>query len=305
MMDKINLKVNIGGVELKNPIMPASGTFGMESADFLDCGKLGAIVPKSFTLNPQQGNPPPRVVETPSGMLNAVGIQNKGLEHFIKVTLPFFEPYGTPVVASVSAYSEEDFKTIIRELNKTSTALIELNISCPNLKEGGKAFGISAEETYKIVTSAKSVTEIPLITKLSPNVTDITEIALAAESAGSDAVSLVNTFLGMAIDIETMRPKLGNITGGLSGPAIKPLALRMVWQVAQKVKIPIIGIGGIACGADAIEFILAGASAVQVGTTNFVWPGVMEKIVSEIEDYMRSKNISDINEIIGALKVNK
>jgi len=302
MMEKMSLKVSIGGVELQNPVMPASGTFGVESADYVDCGKLGALLPKSFTLNPQQGNPPPRVVETSCGMLNAVGIQNKGLEYFIKVTLPFFETFGVPVVASVSAYSEDDFKTIIRELNKTSTALIELNISCPNLKEGGKAFGTSAEETYKIVTAAKSVTEIPLITKLSPNVTDITEIALAAESAGTDAVSLINTFLGMAIDIKTMRPKLGNITGGLSGPAIKPLALRMVWQVAQKVKIPVIGIGGIACGADAIEFILAGASAVQVGTGSFVQPNVMEKIISEIEDYMRERNISDIHEIIGGLK---
>lgn len=303
MMERISLKVNIGGVELKNPVMPASGTFGVESADYLDCRKLGAILPKSFTLNPQQGNPPPRVVETSCGMLNAVGIQNKGLEYFINFTLPFFETFDTPVIASVSAYSEEDFKTIIRELNKTKTALIELNISCPNLKEGGKAFGTSAEETYKIVTAAKSVSEIPLITKLSPNVTDITEIALAAESAGSDAVSLINTFLGMAIDINTMRPKLGNITGGLSGPAIKPLALRMVWQVAQKVKIPVIGIGGIASGADAIEFILAGATAVQIGTSSFAEPNIMERIISEIEDYMREKNISDIHEIIGGLKI--
>lgn len=301
MKEKINLGVNIGGVVLKNPVMPASGTFGIESADFIDCSKIGAIVPKSFTLNPQQGNPPPRVVETPCGMLNAVGIQNKGLEHFVKVTLPFFESYGTPVVASVSAYSEEDFKTIINELNKTTTALIELNISCPNLKEGGKAFGISQDETYKIVKAAKSVTEIPLITKLSPNVTDITEIALAAESAGTDAVSLVNTFLGMAIDIKTMRPKLGNITGGLSGPAIKPLALRMVWQVAEKVKVPVIGIGGISSATDAIEFLLAGASAVQVGTYNFVEPGCMEKIITGIEDYMRSRNISDVGQIIGGL----
>jgi dihydroorotate dehydrogenase (NAD+) catalytic subunit len=303
MMDKVNLRVNIGGVELKNPVMPASGTFGVESADFVDCSKIGAIVPKSFTLNPQQGNPPPRVVETPCGMLNAVGIQNKGLEHFVKVTLPFFEPYGTPVIASVSAYSEDDFKIIINELNKTSTALIELNISCPNLKEGGKAFGISVEETYNIVKAAKSVTEIPLITKLSPNVTDITEIALAAENAGTHAISLVNTFLGMAIDIKTMRPKLANITGGLSGPAIKPLALRMVWQVAQKVKVPVIGIGGISTGTDAIEFLLAGASAVQVGTYNFIEPGCMEKIISEIQDYMVSKNIVDIHEVIGGLKI--
>lgn len=301
MMERISLKVNIAGVELQNPVMPASGTFGMESAEYVDCSKLGAIVPKSFTLKPQQGNTPPRVAETACGMLNAVGIQNNGLEYFLNVTLPFFEKYGVPIVASVSAYSEEDFMAVIRELNKTKTAFIELNVSCPNLKEGGRAFGQSAEETYKIVKAAKNVAEIPLITKLSPNVTDITEIALAAESAGSDAVSLVNTFLGMAIDINTMRPKLGKITGGLSGPAIKPIALRMVWQVTQKVKVPVIGLGGIASGADAIEFILAGATAVQVGTSNFLRPDIMERIISEIEDYLRKKNISDINQIIGGL----
>lgn len=301
-MSKLDLSVEIGKLKLKNPVMPASGTFGEETSNFIDFNKLGAIVPKSFTLNPRDGNKPPRVAETASGLINAVGIQNDGIHQFIEKTLPFYEKYTSPIIVSVSAYSVEEFIEMIKILDpKERVSAYELNISCPNLAAGGKSFGMSCEDTYNIVKTIKEYTEKPIIPKLTPNVNDIASIAVSAQEAGADAVALTNTYTAMAIDINTRKPKLRNVTGGLSGPAIKPISVRMVWEVANKVSIPVIGLGGIRTWEDAVEFLLAGASAVQVGTANFINPHAMVEVVEGIKKYMKKNNISSLKDLVGSL----
>ncbi len=299
-MNNVDLSVQIGNLKLNNPVMPASGTFGEETSYFIDFNKLGALVPKSITLHPREGNKPPRVVETPSGLINAVGIQNDGIHHFIKNILPFYEKSTSPIIVSVSGYSSQEFVEMINLLNPLDSVKgIELNISCPNLAAGGKSFGMSCEDTYSIIETVRKHTDKPIIAKLTPNVGDISSIALSAQEAGADAVSLTNTFTAMAIDINSKKPKLGNTIGGLSGPAIKPISLRMVWEVANKVNIPIIGIGGITNWEDAVEFILAGASAVQVGTYSFTNPNTMLEVIEGIESYLIKNNMSSIKDIIG------
>ena len=303
-MVKPNLKVRIGGLELKNPVIVASGTFGSgeEYKDLIDLNRLGAIVTKSITLRPREGNPPPRVVETPSGMLNSIGLQNDGIDAFIKDKIPFLNKVKTAVIVSIAAHSVNDYAEIAGRLNRIKRVdAIEINISCPNVK-GGLEFAREPGSAAAVVGKVRAVSKKPLITKLSPNVKDITEIAMAAEDAGSDAVSLVNTFTGMAVDIGAKRPVLGNIVGGLSGPAIKPIALRMVWETAKKVKIPVIGMGGIMDYEDALEFIMAGAAAVEIGTANFVNPGTAVKIIGGIERYMRQGKIKNIKELTGCLR---
>lgn len=304
-MGNLDLKVNIGGLELQNPVMTASGTFGYgdEFADFYDINELGGILVKGTTLNHREGNPYPRMAETPSGMLNAVGLQNKGVDYFVKHINPGLLGLRTAVLVNVNGSTIEEYvKTaeIINELDNIPA--IELNISCPNVKEGGMAFGVSCQQAEAVVKAVREVYKKPMIVKLSPNVTDIAEIARVAEGAGADGISLINTLLGMAIDAEKQRPILSTITGGLSGPAVKPIALRMVWQVAQAVKVPVIGMGGIMTATDAIEFMLAGASAMQVGTANFVEPTAAIDILHGIEDYMTRHNIKSVKDIIGALK---
>lgn len=298
------LKVNIGKLELKNPVMTASGTFGYgtEYTDFMDLSCLGGIFVKGTTLEPREGNAYPRMAETPSGMLNSVGLQNKGVHYFVSDIYPKIKEYDTHIIVNVSGSTIEDYvgcTEALADLDKVPA--IELNISCPNVKEGGMAFGTSCASAAQVVKAVRRVYDKTLIVKLSPNVTDIAEIALAVEAEGADSVSLVNTFLGMAIDAEKRRPKLSTITGGLSGPCIKPIALRMVWQVYQAVKIPIIGMGGISNWQDAIEFILAGSHAIQVGTYNFINPSVSVEILDGILAYMNRQNVHSINDLIGKL----
>ena len=302
----VDLSVNIGELQLKNPVMTASGTFGYgeEFEDFIDIARIGGIIVKGTTLHKREGNPYPRMAETPSGMLNAVGLQNKGVKYFAEHIYPCIKDVDTNIIVNVSGSAIDDYvKTaeIINELDKISA--IELNISCPNVKQGGMAFGISAQGAEEVVKAVRSVYKKSLMVKLSPNVTDITEIARAVESAGVDSISLINTLLGMAVDAERRRPVLSTITGGLSGPAVKPIALRMVWQVAQSVKVPVIGMGGIMNWKDAVEFILAGASAVQIGTANFIDPAVTVKVIDGIEAYLKRHGFSSVKEIIGALEV--
>ena len=301
-----DLKVNIKGLSLKNPVMAASGTFGYgeEFADFIDLNRLGAIIVKGTTINHREGNPYPRMVETPSGMLNAVGLQNKGVNYFIEHIYPRIKDLDTEIVVNVSGAKVEDYVAVCEMLDGMDKIhAIELNISCPNVKQGGMAFGTTCAGASQVVKAARNAYGKTLIVKLSPNVTDISEIARAVEAEGADSVSLVNTFLGMAIDTETRRPYLSTITGGLSGPCIRPIAVRMVYQVAHSVKIPVIGLGGIMNGRDAIEFMLAGATAVQVGTANFVDPSVTMKIIDYMEEYLQRHNISSIREIIGGMTV--
>jgi dihydroorotate oxidase len=289
---------------IKNPVMTASGTFGYgtEYTDFIDLARLGGIVVKGTTLHHREGNPYPRMAETPSGMLNAVGLQNKGVDYFIEHIYPTISNYDTAVIVNVSGSQIEDYITTAERLNALPhIPAIELNISCPNVKEGGMAFGVTCAGASSVVRAVRSVYDKTLIVKLSPNVTDITEIARAVEAEGADAISMINTLLGMAIDTEKRRPILSTITGGLSGPAVKPVALRMVWQTAQVVNIPIIGMGGIATATDAIEFLLAGATAIEVGTYNFVDPTATIQIVEGIENYMLRHGFSNITELIGAL----
>lgn len=304
-MSTINTHVDIGrGLILRNPVMTASGTFGYgeEYTDFVDLSRLGGIVVKGTTLHHREGNPYPRMAETPSGMLNAVGLQNKGVEYFCEQIYPRISSLDTAVVVNVSGSQIEDYIATAERINSLpNIPAIELNISCPNVKEGGMAFGVTCTGAASVVKAVRQVYDKTLIVKLSPNVTDITEIARAVEAEGADSVSLINTLLGMAIDAEKRRPILSTITGGLSGPAVKPIALRMVWQVAQAVQIPVIGMGGIASATDAIEFILAGASAIQVGTYNFVDPAITAKIADGIEDYMRRQAVSDLSSLTGAL----
>ena len=305
----LKTQVHIGrGLAIKNPVMTASGTFGygLEYGDFIDLNRLGGVLVKGTTLHPRQGNPYPRMAETPSGMLNAVGLQNKGVDYFCEHIYPTISGYDTAMIVNVSGSQVEDYIETAEKINALERIpAIELNISCPNVKEGGMAFGVTCAGAASVVRAVRAVYDKTLIVKLSPNVTDITEIARAVEAEGADSISMINTLLGMAIDAEKRRPVLSTITGGLSGPAVKPIALRMVWQTAQTVKVPIIGMGGIASATDAIEFLLAGASAVEVGTYNFVDPSVTTQIVDGIEDYMRRHGFTDINDLIGALQITK
>lgn len=297
-----DLRTNIGSLELKNPVMTASGTFGygLEFADFVDLDSLGGIIVKGTTLEPRQGNPYPRMAETAQGMLNCVGLQNKGVEYFCEHIYPRVRTLGTNVLVNVSGNSPETYAACAEKIAALDDIpAIELNISCPNVKKGGMAFGVTTEGAASVVRAVRAVYPKTLIVKLSPNVTSIADIARAVETEGADAVSLINTLMGMAIDAERMRPILSIGTGGLSGPAVKPVALRMVWQVYDAVKIPIVGLGGIMNATDAVEFMLAGASAIEVGTANFIDPAVTTKIISGIDDYLTRKGISSVRELIG------
>ena len=301
-----NLNINIGKLQLKNPVMTASGTFGYgpEFSDFFDVSRIGGIFVKGTTLRDRQGNAYPRMAETPSGMLNAVGLQNKGVDYFINHILPTVNDIDTNIIVNVSGSTINEYIVTAEKLNSIEKIpAIELNISCPNVKEGGMAFGTSCLSAAQVVKAVRRVYQKELIVKLSPNVTDISEIALAVEVEGADSVSLINTLLGMAIDSEKRKPVLSTITGGLSGPAVKPIALRMVWQVANSVKIPVIGMGGIMNAADAIEFMLAGASAIQIGTANFIDPTVAIKVIDGINEYLDRHGFQSVTEIIGALEV--
>lgn len=300
----MNLAVKIGNLHLKNPVMGASGTFGFgkEYADFLDIDKIGAIVTKGVTPLPRSGNPGVRIAETPSGMLNCIGLENPGVEVFIKEILPEIKKYDTAVIVNISAGTVAEYAKMAYMLDIDGVDALEVNISCPNVKEGGIVFGTDPKAAASVTHAVKTHTSKTVIVKLSPNVTDIVAMAKAVETAGADAISLINTLTGMIIDINTRKPLLGNITGGLSGPAVKPIAVRMVWQVAKAVNIPLIGMGGITCAEDAIEFILAGASAVAIGAYNFVEPSALQIITNGIADYMQKHNIEDINELIGAIQ---
>lgn len=303
---KINLSVEIAGIQFQNPILTASGTFGygMEYTDFIDLNRLGGIIVKGLSIKPSQGNPPPRIVETASGMLNAIGLQNIGVEAFIKEKIPFLKKFNTKIIANFFGDTQDEYVRTAEILSNVSEiAGLEMNISCPNVEKGGLAFGTNPKITEELVRKVKKITSLPLIVKLSPNVTDIVVMAKAAVNGGADALSIINTLLGMAIDVHSRRPMLANITGGLSGPAIKPVALRMVWQVAKTVKIPIIGIGGIMNARDALEFVIAGASAVQVGTANFIDPSISVKIIEGIKNYCEKEKIGDIKDLIGTLRV--
>lgn len=301
-----DLRVNIKNLALKNPVLTASGTFGYgeEYADFIDLNRLGGIIVKGTTINHREGNPYPRMVETPSGMLNAVGLQNKGVNYFINEIYPRIKDFDTEIIVNVSGAKVEDYVAVCEKLSALDKIhAIELNISCPNVKQGGMAFGTTCAGASQVVRAARDAFERTMIVKLSPNVTNIAEIAQAVEAEGADAVSLVNTFLGMSVDVEKRRPHLSTVTGGLSGPCIRPIAVRMVWQVAKAVKVPVIGLGGIMNGRDALEFILAGATAVQVGTANFVDPAATVKIIDYIEDYMQRHNVSSVKDLIGGMIV--
>ena len=296
--------VNLAGVELKNPVMTASGTFGsgMEYAEFADLNKLGAVVTKGVANVPWPGNPTPRVAEVYGGMLNAIGLQNPGIDVFASRDIPFLRQYDTKIIVNVCGKSEKDYLEVVERLADEPVDMLEINISCPNVKEGGIAFGQNAANIDHITAAVKKKARQPVIMKLSPNVTDITEMAKAAEAGGADVLSLINTITGMKIDINRQTFALANKTGGMSGPAVKPVAVRMVYQVANAVSVPIIGMGGIMTAEDALEFILAGATAVSVGTANFCNPHATIDIVNGIEDYMRAKNVDDINELIGIVK---
>ena len=301
-----DLSVNIGELHMKNPVMTASGTFGYgeEYADFMDISRIGGIIVKGTTLHKREGNPYPRMAETPSGMLNAVGLQNKGVHYFVEHIYPRIKDIQTCMIVNVSGSTIDDYMKTAEIINELVNILaIELNISCPNVKQGGMAFGITPQGAEEVVKAVRSVYKKTLIVKLSPNVTDVTEIARAVEGAGADSVSLINTLLGMAIDAERKRPVLSTITGGMSGAAVKPIALRMVWQVARAVKIPVIGLGGIMNWKDAVEFMLAGASAIQIGTANFIDPCVTLKVIDGINDYLERHGHKSVSEIIGALEV--
>lgn len=299
----IDMTVDIAGIKLKNPVITASGTFGFgrEYAGFYDLSKLGGIAVKGLTLEPREGNKPPRIAETPGGMLNSVGLQNPGVDYFMDKELPFLRQYDVAVIANIAGNTVEEYCRMTERLGSNVDA-IELNISCPNVKEGGVAFGTKCDSVYHITRKVKECCKVPLIVKLSPNVTDIKEVAAAAEEGGADAVSLINTLLGMAIDINTRKPVLGNMVGGLSGPAVKPVAVRMVWQTAQTISIPVIGMGGISCWQDAVEFILAGADAVAIGTANLVNPYAPLEIIEGLKKYLIKNEYKSINELKGSIK---
>lgn len=300
----MNTKVRIAGVEFKNPVMTASGTFGsgMEYAGFVDLNRLGAVVTKGVANVPWEGNPTPRIAETYGGMLNAIGLQNPGIDVFIERDIPFLKKYDTKIIANVCGKTVEDYLEVVEKLGDTEVDMLEINVSCPNVKEGAIAFGQKADSLYDITAAVKKKAKQPVIMKLSPNVTDITEMARAAEAAGADALSMINTLTGMKIDVHRRKFVLANRTGGLSGPAVKPVAVRMVYQTAQAVKIPIIGMGGIANAEDALEFLLAGATAVAVGAMNFVNPYTTAEVVEGIERYMEKYGIEDIHSLIGSVE---
>lgn len=301
-----DLSIRIGKIRLKNPVMVASGTFGygQELENFIDLNKLGAIIPKGISLNPIQGNPPPRIFETTGGILNSIGLQNPGLEVFRREKLPYFKKIKTHLIVNFFGHKQAEYVELARRLDELpGISGLEMNISCPNVKQGGILFGSDPRMTYRLTSQVKKAAHRPLIVKLTPNVTDIVAIARSAEEGGADAVSLVNTFKAMAINIHTRKPELGNVFGGLSGPAIKPIALRMVWEVSQSVKIPVIGIGGIVKAEDAIEFMLAGASAVQIGTANLFNPKVGMEIVNGIKKYLLLNGMDRIKDLIGIFKI--
>lgn len=299
-----DLRVNIAGVEFKNPVITASGTFGFgkEYNKLYDISRLGGISCKGTTLNLREGNPVPRVCETPSGMLNCVGLQNPGVDHFIKEDLPWLDSQNTVVIANIAGSQLEDYLETVKKLNGTSVKMIELNISCPNVKEGGASFGTSAKSVENITSAVKKISDKPIMIKLTPNVTDIAEMAAAAESGGADAVSLINTLTGMMIDINTKRPVLRNNTGGMSGAAVFPVALRMVWQTASRVKIPVVGLGGITKWQDAVQMLLAGASAVQIGTANFTDAFTPLKVIDGINEYLDKNGAKSVGEIVGTVQ---
>ena len=300
----VKTEIKLKGLTLKNPVMTASGTFGYgeEYADFVDLSELGGIIVKGTTLHHREGNPYPRMAETPMGMLNCVGLQNKGVDYFIETIYPRIKDFDTNVIVNVSGSNIDDYVTAAAKIDALENIpAIELNVSCPNVKQGGMAFGVTCSGIEQVVKAVREVYHKHLIVKLSPNVTNIAEIALAAEAAGADSVSLINTLLGMAIDAETRKPILSMVTGGLSGACVKPVALRMVWQVSKAVKIPVIGLGGISSATDAIEFLLAGASAIQIGTANFIDPAISAKVAKGIVEYCERHGVEDVNELIGGL----
>lgn len=303
----VNETIQLGkGITLKNPVMTASGTFGYgeEYADFIDLTKLGGILVKGTTLNHREGNPYPRMAETPSGMLNAVGLQNKGIDYFVETIYPRIKDIDTNIIVNVSGSTIDDYCAVAEKVNALENIpAIELNVSCPNVKQGGMAFGVTCAGIEQVVSAVRKVYDKHLIVKLSPNVTNIAELALSAEASGADSVSLINTMLGMAIDAETRRPKLSTITGGLSGACVKPVALRMVWQVAKTVKIPVIGLGGISSATDAIEFMLAGASAIEIGTANFIDPAITVKVAQGIVEYCERHGFKNVSDLTGAMVV--
>jgi len=304
-MTRPDLSVEIAGIKLRNPVMTASGTFGYgsEFADYLDLESIGAIITKGLSLRPKAGNRTPRIVETPGGMLNAIGLQNVGIEAFIREKVPFLSTVNTPVIVNIYGNSLEEYGELAARLDKIpEVAGVEVNISCPNVKLGGIVFGTDPRAASEVVGLVRDATIKPVIVKLSPNVTDIVEMARACEDAGADALSLINTLTGMAVDLQKRRPVLANVTGGLSGPAIKPVALRMVWQVARAVKVPVIGIGGITSAIDALEFIMAGATAIQVGTASFLDPSASQTIARDMERYLAENGIASIKEMIGTLE---
>ena len=299
------LSINLAGISMKNPLMTASGTFGFgeEFADFLDLGEVGAIVVKGITREPRRGNPGRRMAETPSGMLNCIGLQNPGVDVFLRDTLPRIRRYGAPIIANINGNLVEDYAFLAEVLDECGVAGLEVNISCPNTQHGSMAFGVVPETAAEVTAEVKKRTKLPVIVKLSPNVTDITEIAKAVEAAGADAVSLINTLVGMAIDTQSWRPVLGNVVGGLSGPAVKPIALRMVWQTARAVKIPVVGMGGICTAKDAVEFFLAGAQAVAIGAANFVNPCSMQEVAAGVEEYLKARGLSHVSQLVGQIKL--
>ena len=304
-VDRPKMAVEIAGLTLRNPVMPASGTFGYgeEYAPYLDLNELGAVVTKGLSLHPKAGNRTPRICETVSGMLNAIGLQNVGVETFIKHKMPFLEQFDTPVIVNFFGNTREEYAEVAARLDELpGVAGLEMNISCPNVKHGGIVFGTEPQAAYDVISLVRKRTGKPLIVKLTPNVTDIRVTAKAAEDAGADALSLINTLTGMAVDVQTRRPRLANTIGGLSGPAIRPIAVRLVHQVVQSVAIPVIGIGGISRAVDALEFLIVGARAVQVGTANFVDPNAMATIIADLEDFLLEEGIADINDLIGTLE---
>ncbi|MDH7496855.1 MAG: dihydroorotate dehydrogenase [Syntrophomonadaceae bacterium] len=299
----VNLAVDLGGIPLRNPVTVASGTFGYgrEYEEFVDLKRLGAVIVKGTTLEPRAGNPPPRIVETPAGMLNAIGLENPGVEAFVSEHLPYLAGRGVTIIANIAGDTVEEYAALAARLDgQPDLAGIEVNISCPNVKRGGMQFGTDPGMVREVVTAVRENTGKPLVVKLSPNVTDIVQMARVAVEAGADALSLINTLLGMAIDVEKQRPVLANVFGGLSGPAIKPVAVRMVYQVAREVDVPILGMGGIMSLGDVLEFLLAGATAVSVGTGNFVEPHLSQRLVGELESYLEARGIADVRELVGA-----
>jgi dihydroorotate dehydrogenase (NAD+) catalytic subunit len=301
----MNLAVELGALRLKNPLVAASGTFGygVEYENLLDLSLLGGLVSKGLYLEPRDGAPTPRIVETPSGLLNAIGLQGVGVRAFVKDVLPRLAPYDTAVLVNVCGDTVDEYAEVTRIVDGApGVAGIEVNISCPNVKKGGMAFGGDPRMTAEVVTAVRKATRLPVIPKLSPNVADITVFARVCEESGADALSCINTLLGLVIDVETRKPRLAFGTGGLSGPAIRPIAVRMAWQAAQAVKIPVMGIGGITCGRDALEFLIAGCRAVQIGTANFVDPGLYERVLAELREYLERHHLPDINDVVGTLE---